>query len=716
MNSIKNLKHIYFSRSLKTCSDFYQSKNFRTFSHHNSKIFKKNSKFVNYLKAQKFNSIETKEFFDSFHKSLMHRKLSSNPKYLEIEKAICYTDREGKAKELIEEGNETNCPFKNRFEKLFLTNYNDSYNNKKNLKRINRPLKELKIYNYTEIENKYNNNNNKIKYQSNIFLPLDLKRFRNNDCLNVFHPKISDFIEDIRMLRTSKFINTLKNDQYQKTNALVKFDKGAYDITIYSLNNSIQLLNSYNSSFTQYNKYLEDEILLEKNILKSYISEESKVKEQVLILQKKLDDLIIELEILNNFKNLFDAIKKKTLIIKNNDLSHKSFAQKIKENLRNQVLLNKNNIMNKKIQRKKTSTKYLHFHKKSKDIKETEKEKNNKNYRIWKTIDIRERENNEKFGKGIKNLFRNSRKYQTSLNSKSHNKDKKKIARFNSIQPSMFAFKNIDNENRREARLKQVILHNNDIRNELTKIKNNIIQFIEKYNDIQSYVVNSKLLFENEINSIDNIILRKEIKEKVNELNYCKNYESILISKLNLIKFQYNDYSLFFIIYRKLNGVIYLIIDYKIKNFQILIDKLSDIYDKNKIYFYYKKEKKENSSKRAFLENELIQYVYKVLIIIEKLALELIEGKNNYLKNNYYSERIEEFENKIDNDKKLFNNKLNKNEELIRREKIRQKTKKKLNKMIYLPRRKVAENYHFVNIKKAKTQEIINIKENMLFY
>ena len=38
--------------------------------------------------------------------------------------------------------------------------------------------------------------------------------------------------------------------------------------------------------------------------------------------------------------------------------------------------------------------------------------------------------------------------------------------------------------------------------------------------------------------------------------------------------------------------------------------------------------------------------------------------------------------------------------------------------MVYLPRRKVAANYQFINFKKAKTenQEIINIKENMLFY
>ena len=711
MNSIKNLKHLYFSHSLKTCSEFYQSQKFRTFSHNERKINKKNSKFLNYLKTQKLNNHETKKFFDSFHKSLIHRKLSSNPKYLDLEKRICYTDREIKAKNFIEERIENNNTFKNRFEKLFLTNFFDSYNNKKPIKNISRPLKELKIYNYTEIEKKYNNNNNKINYQSNIFLPLDLKRLRNNNNPNVFNPKISDFIEDIKMLRFSKFINALKNEQYQQKNALVGFDNGAYDITIYSLNNSIKLLNSYNSSFTKYNKFLEGQIKLQKNILKNYVLDENKMKEQVLELKKKLDDLIIELEILNNFKNLFNAIKNRTLIINKNDLSNKSFSQKIKEKLENQILLNKGCAKN--IRKGKFSRKHSILQ--GKNVKENDKEINPKAYDDYKSIYYKEKQGKEE--KGIKNNNRKIRKYQTILNQRTNNIEKKLI-RFNSLRNPIISFKHIINDNKIEIKQSNVIFDGNDIRKELTTIMNNIVKFMEKYNDIKYYVINCELLFEKEANSTEILLLKKEIKEKDNELNYCKNYQSLLISKLNLIKFQYNDYSLFFIIYRKINELIKFIKDYKIKNYQILIDKLTNIYDKNKIYFYYIKEKKENSSKRAYLENELIHYVYKVFIIIENLINELIEGKNNYLKNNYYSERIEEFENKIDNDKKLFNYKFKKNEELIRREKIKQNTKKKLNKMVYLPRRKVAANYQFINFKKAKTenQEIINIKENMLFY
>ena len=115
----------------------------------------------------------------------------------------------------------------------------------------------------------------------------------------------------------------------------------------------------------------------------------------------------------------------------------------------------------------------------------------------------------------------------------------------------------------------------------------------------------------------------------------------------------------------------------------------------------------------------MINYLYKVLLLFEKLEYGLIEGKNNYLKNNYFSERIEEYENKMDNAKKLFNNRFKRDEDKLRRKKINEKTIKKWNKILFKPIRKVVENHQMLSSsqkKQIKNQENVNEIENLLFY
>ena len=59
----------------------------------------------------------------------------------------------------------------------------------------------------------------------------------------------------------------------------------------------------------------------------NYIVDENIIKEQVILLEKKFDDLMIEFEILNNFNSLFKAVKERARI-NNNDLLSKTFAEK----------------------------------------------------------------------------------------------------------------------------------------------------------------------------------------------------------------------------------------------------------------------------------------------------------------------------------------------------------------------------------------------------
>ncbi len=78
----KNFKKLFISQSLKTCSDFYRTSRFRIFSNNMKKAKIKNTILTSFLKNN-YKNISNK-FFDSFHKSFIRRKLSSNPKYIEI--------------------------------------------------------------------------------------------------------------------------------------------------------------------------------------------------------------------------------------------------------------------------------------------------------------------------------------------------------------------------------------------------------------------------------------------------------------------------------------------------------------------------------------------------------------------------------------------------------------------------------------------------------
>lgn len=710
-----NIRKLLMSESVRTCSNFYQSKKFRIFSNRNRNINKKNSMLVSNIKNLTLNNIKSNKFFDSFHKYLMHRKLSSNKNFVEIENRICYSERESKAKNYLENTSKTdNISNKNKnYEKLFLTNYNDSFTYKTNNeiinnKYINRPIYHMNtVYNK---ENTYNGNDNKI-YRSNVFLPLDLKRFRNNGYPDVLYPKISDFIEDIKMLRISRFINNVKKDQFQQNYASAGFNSETLDVTIHSLQSSIKLLYSYKVSFGNYNKFLIEKIKEEKNLLSKYIIDENKLKEESVLIQKKFDDLMIQYEILNNFKLLFDAIKNKTKIKNENELFNKTFAERTKEKLKQKLFKKKNSVH--------LTPKYLSKRKTRKLDKKrrTQIKREHLELSSHKSINKHKNEKEEK----EENHNRRDRKYQTVLDVKYNETKKNRLLRLKSLQPTIHFMKNNihkkEKNNLEFPKKNEVIEY--DVGKELKIINNNILRNMHKYNNIESYVVNCKLLLYKESNDMYIIMIKKEIQEKIQELNFSKKYNTLLNSKLNFIKSKNKDYSLFIIIYHKINEIVNFIKDYKIKNYQILITQLKNTYDKKRIYISYINEKKENISKRSYLEAELITYIYKILIIIEKLVHALIQGKNDYLKSNYFSERFEEYENKIDNAKKLFNNRNKKNEEILRREKVNENTVKKLSKLVYIPRKKVIEKYQLINIhkvKKEKKENEDNIKENLLFY
>ena len=154
------------------------------------------------------------------------------------------------------------------------------------------------------------------------------------------------------------------------------------------------------------------------------------------------------------------------------------------------------------------------------------------------------------------------------------------------------------------------------------------------------------------------------------------------MTKYKILYFRKNDYTLLITIYRKVNQIISAVISFKIKNFNHIIERLKNMYDKNKLYYKYKTILSDPNSNSSYFDQDLINYIYNALSIIEILQCELISKKNEYLDNNYYQEQILEYEYKMDTAKKLINNREKRSKDLLRKQEIYEKAIKKSNKII----------------------------------
>ena len=704
----RNLKKLFLSPTLKTCTNFYQTPEFRTLSNKLRRINDTHTDFSTFLKTHtNFNFYPNKNSMQSFHKTLMHKKLHSNPKFIEIER-MCYTERNSREK-IKDKNNMRNIPKDN----FFLTNNNEVCNTDRTILDYNYE-KHKDFYKLIEFETNKNNKTHSLNksnlISSNLFLRFNGKKYLNSNYPDALFPKVSDFIEDIKMVRTVKYINNLKVEKQKHEYAMAGLDNETTKLTVHSLVKSFKLLKNFKSSYITYNKYLINQIHREKNKLDSYIADENSVKEEVILLQKRFDDLMIEFEILANFKNLFIAIKNKTKIMSINS-SGKSFADEVKERLKQQIILAKQNpaIVN-SISSKKRNIGIMR--------KPTIKQKNEKEKEYLSPVSKKFSNNN--LNKIQKKGDRTQNKHVTvvtTFNSKKNEKIKK-MERFNSLQPfSTGKINKIEyflQKNSSSSSIPSIPLEHFDVQKKIKMIENNILESIEDYNCLESDIIYLKLLFSQEKGLMSDLLTHL-IQDRINQLDYCKKYNILLNNRYNLLINRNKDYSLFFLIYRKLNKLLGEAVTYKFQKFKLIIDDMKSIYDKNKLYYQFKVEK--NEYRRAYIIKQIVKYIYKVLILVEKIELELIQTKNYYLKSNYYSEQIVKYANKMDIAKKLFNSKYKRNEELLRREKINLSTIKNLNKIIYKPKRKVAQSHQVIDPHKKRKKIIPHENENdMIFY
>ena len=278
-------------------------------------------------------------------------------------------------------------------------------------------------------------------------------------------------------------------------------------------------------------------------------------------------------------------------------------------------------------------------------------------------------------------------------------KTKRKIERLNSYQPSIeLRKKNFENN------LNKDNLDYDVERNERAII-NNILNFVDKYNDVNENIIHLKVMLEKEENLLQNMLNNKLINNQSFELTYAKNYNKILKEKYKFLCYHNNDYSLHLAIYQKINRTISSVISFKIKKFSHLIDKFKSLYDKNILFYTYKTLSDKHESRRIYFEKEIINYIYNALTLIERLQFELINKRNEYLNNNYYQEQILEYENKMDMNKKIINNREKRMKELLRKKELFEKAIEKSNKTIFKPFRKVPKVYPM------KSKKALNIKD-----
>ena len=599
---------------------------------------------------KKFN--RNSKYFRSFHKSLLHLKLSINPKFKNNEN-ICLTERSAKNKKEIEN-------FKNIYEKIFLTNTDDKRKN--NIK-------------YPEIITDYNTkfdqnllNNDYISIPSNTFLS-----FRKNKYLfflpDIINEKISDFVDDCQTLRKVKFINHLKIERKKRKKFLTEIKLDENEIEINLLKKNLQLINIYKRCFGEYNKFLINEIKKEKKILNDNNKLKRDLEDQVNILQKKFDDIIKEFEVVNNFKLIFTAIKNKRKL-GNISKQSKKYIEGLKFKLKKEVKIPKNILNIRATKIKKTQIR------KSKAISKL-------SFGFLSKLNLNENEKNMQKMKQFKKSISTLILQQPQMKSK-----KKNLERCNTYRPP-----SSQNKKRFEKIINKKDIIDYDIdRNENVLIKN-ILKLVNKYNDINFKIMDFKLMTEREDDSEKNIKNNKIMVDQKNKLIYIKNYNKTLKTKYQILHNSNKDYSLHLAIYKKINQIISTIITFKVKNFNHIIDKIRKSYDKNKLYYTYKIAVKDPKSRETSFEKELINYIYNALVLIELLQCELINKKNEYLNINYFKEQIIEYENKMDAAKKMINSREKRNIDILRKQQMYEKITEKSNRIIFRPFRNASLHY-----------------------
>ena len=449
---------------------------------------------------------------------------------------------------------------------------------------------------------------------------------------------ISEFIEKTNLIRKAKIINQNKKICSKRYIDNIIENKEQIDQKIYNLIYAKKLINKYKYVFNNYLKYLMSEVDNQLVINNTLVKKENDLKLEIRALKNKVDVIKTKFDQGINYQNLLLKVKYRVKELKDLPINIlKNY------NLEEYIPLQKRNSLLKKNSNAnmpiKRRSSIMNLIKKANSI--------NRKNGTRKSINNSDRENNSN------NLFKFEKKMHIS-----------KELVYNSSE---------------------------DFERDMNNIEYNVLKYFEKLSDLRE----EKYYLNKEREELKQIKKNKEKKEesKINELNYkldlIKNKFLINQKKLSDLGVGINKKPIFVTLYNKIFDKLANIILSFPNNLEIEYhcpNMYQIIKNKNPIILF-----------NGIKKNTVIFCLW----LIEQVLTKLYERFHSYKKDIKTTMLLNEIKLNLEKEKRIILSRNRLQQEIKKRELIESEIFEKMNKTLFLPRRKV-KNVNIRKIKKVK--------------
>jgi hypothetical protein len=463
---------------------------------------------------------------------------------------------------------------------------------------------------------------------------------------------INQFIKKTNLIRKAKIINQNKIICSKKYMDNITENKEQIDQKIYNLKYAKKLINKYKYVFNKYLKYLMAEVDNQLAINNNLVKKENDLKLEIRVLKNKVDVIKKKFDQGINYQNLLLKVKYRVKELKDLPINIlKNY------NLEEYIPLQKRNSL-----LKKNSNAHMPIKRRS-SIMNLIKKANSINRKSGnrKSINNSDRENNSN------NLFKFEKKMHIS-----------KELVYNSSE---------------------------DFERDMNNIEYNVLKYFEKLSDLRE----EKYYLNKEREELKQIKKNKEKKEesKINELNYkldlIKNKFLINQKKLSDLGVGINKKPIFVTLYNKIFDKLANIILSFPNNLEIEYhcpNMYQIIKNKNPIILF-----------NGIKKNTVIFCLW----LIEQVVTKLYERFHSYKKDIKTTMLLNEIKLNLEKEKRIILSRNRLAEEIKKRELIESETFEKMNKTLFLPRRKVknVNNRKVKKIKQIKSIDKINYELNI---
>lgn len=449
---------------------------------------------------------------------------------------------------------------------------------------------------------------------------------------------ISEFIEKTNLIRKAKIINQNKKICSKRYIDNIIENKEQIDQKIYNLIYAKKLINKYKYVFNNYLKYLMSEVDNQLVINNALVKKENDLKIEIRVLKNKVDVIKTKFDQGINYQNLLLKVKYRVKELKDLPINIlKNY------NLEEYIPLQKRNSLLKKNSNAnmpiKRRSSIMNLIKKANSI--------NRKNGTRKSINNSDRENNSN------NLFKFEKKMHIS-----------KELVYNSSE---------------------------DFERDMNNIEYNVLKYFEKLSDLRE----EKYYLNKEREELKQIKKNKEKKEesKINELNYkldlIKNKFLINQKKLSDLGVGINKKPIFVTLYNKIFDKLANIILSFPNNLEIEYhcpNMYQIIKNKNPIILF-----------NGIKKNTVIFCLW----LIEQVLTKLYERFHSYKKDIKTTMLLNEIKLNLEKEKRIILSRNRLQQEIKKRELMESEIFEKMNKTLFLPRRKV-KNVNIRKIKKVK--------------